>query len=52
MNIITNFVNPPVPMRQFDWNATREGYDEGDLIGMGATEQSAIEDLLEQENNN
>mgnify|MGYP003662204983 CR=1 FL=1 len=52
MKIITNFVNPPVPARHFDWSATRESYDEGDLIGTGSTEQAAIEDLLEKENIN
>jgi hypothetical protein len=47
--IITSFLNPPIPVRSMDWQATRKGYDEGDLIGRGATEQDAINDLLEQE---
>lgn len=47
--IITNHVYPPIPMRCFDWNASREDYDEGDLVGHGETEQAAINDLLLQE---
>jgi hypothetical protein len=47
--IETEYVCPPIPVRSMDWQATRKGYDEGDLIGRGATEQDAINDLLEQE---
>ena len=43
--IITSFLNPPIPVRSMDWQATYEGYDEGDPIGRGATEQEAIDDL-------
>jgi len=43
--IITSFDHPPIPDRRFDFSATREGYDEGDLIGYGKTEQEAIDDL-------
>jgi len=50
MKIKTSFVNPPIPMRQFDWLAVDDDtYDgEGCPIGTGATEQEAINDLLEQ----
>jgi len=48
--IITSFENPPIPIRNYDWSACREDYDEGDLIGTGETEQNATNDLLEQEN--
>ena len=47
--IITNHDFPPIPIRSFDWSAYRENYDEGDLIGQGATEQEAIEDLILKE---
>lgn len=47
--IITHHVFPPIPMRNFDWSAAREDYEEGDLIGHGETEQAAIDDLLRQE---
>jgi len=47
--IITSFLNPPIPVRCMDWQATREGYEGGDAIGNGETELAAITDLLEQE---
>jgi hypothetical protein len=46
--IETQYVNPPIPINNFDWQATYEGYDEGDPVGHGATGQSAIEDLIEK----
>jgi hypothetical protein len=46
--IVTAFVNPPIPVRDFDWSATHEGYDEGDPIGWGRTEAAAIADLEEK----
>ena len=48
MNIHTEFVNPPIPVRSMDWNATLDDYEPGDAIGHGATEQEAIDDLNEQ----
>jgi hypothetical protein len=48
--IITRHIKPPIPILRYDWEAIREDYDEGDLIGYGATEQKAIEDLKQQEN--
>jgi len=44
-SIVTEFVNPPIPCRDFDWSATFDGYDEGDHIGWGKTEEEAIYDL-------
>jgi hypothetical protein len=46
--IETTFVYPPIPDRRFDWMATLQGYDVGDAIGRGPTEQAAIADLREQ----
>jgi hypothetical protein len=49
--IKTDFVYPPIPIRQFDWNAIDDrhyGGDESDPIGRGATEQEAIDDLMDQ----
>ncbi len=46
--IVTAFVNPPIPCRDFDWSATRDGYEEGDAIGWGRTEAAAIDDLEAQ----
>ena len=50
IKIITTHDYPPIPIRRFDWSAIREDYDEGDLIGTGKTEQDAIDDLVEMEN--
>lgn len=47
--ITTEFVHPPIPLRQFDWSAVRDGWDEDEPIGWGKTEDEAIADLLELE---
>lgn len=47
MKTVTTFVNPPIPSRNFDWSATLEGYEGGDPIGYGRTEQQAIYALQE-----
>lgn len=47
--IETEYVYPPIPDRRFDWSAVRHGYDIGDPIGRGPTEQDAIDDLLNWE---
>ena len=47
--ITTSHDCPPIPVRYYDWSASREDWDEGDLIGYGTTEQEAIDDLLEKE---
>lgn len=44
--IITSFVYPPIPMRQFDWQAYFDGEEELGGYGSGKTEQEAIDDLL------
>ena len=50
MTIKTSFVNPPIPTRIFDWSAIDDDtYDgPGSLIGTGATEAEAVQDLMEQ----
>ena len=48
-SIVTRHVNPPIPIRNHDWEAIRDGWDEGDPIGTGATEREAVQDLLDQE---
>lgn len=55
MKIETSFVYPPIPIRQFDWSAidadTYDGADDSNCpIGYGATEQEAIDNLLDQMN--
>lgn len=49
MKIIVEFINPPIPIRNYDWQATRWDYDEGNLIGNGETKELAIANLLIQE---
>jgi hypothetical protein len=59
INIRTSHDYPPIPVRNMDWSAINDDtYDcdcdqDGFLslghIGHGATEQEAIEDLLEME---
>ena len=46
---ITTFDPPPIPLRQFDWKATRDGYEPGDPIGYGKTEEQSLRELQEQE---
>ncbi len=45
--IVVHNVFPPIPVRNFDWSAVFDGYDEGDPIGYGATKDEAVRDLLE-----
>lgn len=46
--IVTDYWMKPIPMRQFDWSATTDNYEEGHPIGFGSTEQEAIANLKEQ----
>lgn len=48
--IITTFVHPPIPLRNFDWCATYDGEDEEGNRGWGATDQEAILALISQDN--
>ena len=41
------YVNPPVPMRNFDWCAYYDGCEEEGQRGWGSTKEEAIEDLLD-----
>lgn len=49
MQIITYPEYPPIPFRNFDWSATRSGYEPGDAIGWGSNPQEAIQDLHDAE---
>jgi hypothetical protein len=42
-------VYPPIPCRDFDWCAFRDGEEEGGNYGWGSTEAIAIVNLLELE---
>lgn len=50
--IRTDYVYPPIPVRDMDWQAVRdddEPNDDGHMrhVGHGRTEQAAIDDLLQ-----
>ena len=46
--IVTHHIFPPIPIRDFDWCAYRD--PEVTPYGYGRTEEEAIADLLELEN--
>lgn len=58
IKVRTTFEHPPISVRAFDWSAVDDdtydvdcdldGYFSTCPIGHGATEQDAIDDLLEQ----
>lgn len=50
MKIHTEFVYPPIPLRQFDWCAYDEDtYDgPGSVIGHGRTREAAIENFKDE----
>lgn len=51
MKIRTEFVYPPIPIRDYDWSAVDDQTYDGDPsqpIGRGRTEWAAIDDLMEQ----
>ncbi|HEY6564210.1 MAG TPA: hypothetical protein VIY86_06915 [Pirellulaceae bacterium] len=45
--VSTTYWAKPIPIRQFDWEATFADYDLGDPIGFGRTEEEALADLME-----
>lgn len=50
MTIKTHYDPPPIPDRRSDWTAYDDDtYDgPGSCLGRGATEQEAVDDLIEQ----
>jgi hypothetical protein len=48
MKIITDYWPKPIPMRQFDWQAMRDGDEPPCPVGFGRTEAEAIADLQQQ----
>jgi hypothetical protein len=46
--IRTEYVYPPIPIRQFDWSAAFDNYEPGCPIGWGRTKEEAVADLIEQ----
>lgn len=50
--IKTWFAYPPIPQRDHDWCAYRDGHEEDGNYGWGRTEAEAIADLLAIEEEN
>lgn len=48
-DINITFVHPPIPVRDFDYRATRSNYEPGSPVGQGRTPVIALADLLAQE---
>ena len=46
--IVTDYWEKPIPSTAFDWCAVEDGYEPGCPQGFGATEQAAIDNLVEQ----
>jgi hypothetical protein len=47
-DLVTSNIHPPIPLRDYDWCAFRQGYEPGDTIGYGETEEAAINDFYEK----
>jgi len=45
MNILTHYINPPIPHWDFDWSATTDNYEPGEPIAYAETEAKAISKL-------
>ena len=45
IEIRTEHVRPPIPVRHYDWHAWVDGEEEDGIYGTGPTEAAAIEDL-------
>ncbi len=43
--VVTEYVNPPIPIRNRDWSATLDGWEPGDPHGEGPSEADAVYDL-------
>lgn len=46
LRICTEFVYPPIPDRNYDWQAWVEGEEESNICGRGRTESDAVAELL------
>jgi hypothetical protein len=52
--VVTDYVYPPIPTRDFDWQATWDDYDpdpecsRGQNVGWGRTEAEAVADLYRE----
>jgi len=46
MRILTEYIFPPIPARNFDWLAYIDGQEE--ITGFGETEKEAIQNLKDK----
>ena len=46
--VIVEYVNPAIPVREFDYCAVFQDYEPGDLQGYGPTAVAAVADLKER----
>lgn len=47
--IEVEYLNPPIPIRDYDWHAWRDGQEEGKFHGWGSSSVNAVDDLLARE---
>ncbi len=47
MKIVTYHLNPPIPIRKYDWEAYLDGHEESPYTGWGRTEEDAKKDLID-----
>jgi hypothetical protein len=47
--VVIRHIYPPIPIRNFDYEATRVDYEPGMAIGHGATPDEAYNDLIAAE---
>jgi len=43
--VVTHYICPPIPFRDFDWVAYFDGQEESGICGHGKTEIDALDDL-------
>ncbi len=45
VDIVTDYVHPPIPVRAYDWQAWIDGSEEDGVYGWGLTMEDAVRDL-------
>jgi hypothetical protein len=46
--ILTQYIRPPIPIRDFDWQSYILEDDESNIIGFGPTKNQAIANLIQE----
>jgi hypothetical protein len=47
LQLTVSRINPPIPVRCFDWQVAEKEWDLGHVIGHGATIEQALEDFID-----